>query len=226
MVLQRDTDIHTTSKIASLFEGHSTDYFVLTGSYSIEALTQRDVSHNDIDANVFTPSIPDALARTSFMLHRHEITDKAIEAKSSNRLEYILSDSGVEQQLEIQFVEISGVRANSEGFDFLLPCSTENLVVVPTVKASLTDSTDKEHVFRVKSLPFAIATWALRISGIAQAQKRKVRQTDIDHFAFLSEAPHDIQAVLDAIKYHPQMPKDIPCNPEEVLKKAAKVVNS
>ena len=64
---QRDTDIQIASEVSALV-GTECDFFVLTGSYSIDALTGADVKHNDIDANVFTTDIPTALGRTAALL--------------------------------------------------------------------------------------------------------------------------------------------------------------
>ena len=56
---QRDTDIRIASELSESIEtDNDNDFFVLTGSYSIDALTGADIKHNDIDANIFTKDLP------------------------------------------------------------------------------------------------------------------------------------------------------------------------
>jgi hypothetical protein len=67
---QRDTDIRIASELSRSIETND-DFFVLTGSYSIDALTGADVKHNDIDANIFTIDLPVALGRVATLLQAY-----------------------------------------------------------------------------------------------------------------------------------------------------------
>ena len=106
----------------------------------------------------------------------------------------------------MQFVRYESFLKDGSGTNFALPSKGSNAVIVPTVQAALQGTNQHEHMFSVKSLPFAIGTWALRISGVALDQKRPVRESDIRHFVFLAAMPHDRAATLSAIQHHPQMP--------------------
>lgn len=201
---QRDIDIQIASKIATLVQ-NKRDFFVLTGSYSIDALTGADVKHNDIDANVFTVDVPPALHRAATLIQAYASEAELIQ-QTDDRLEYQYTHRYGATQVEMQFVRYGTFLEDSDGNKFVLPSNGSHEVIVPTVQAELRETNDHEHVFSVKSLPFAIGTWALRISGVAMDQKRLVRESDIRHFAFLATMPHDRVAVLSAIQHHPQMP--------------------
>ena len=75
----------------------------------------------------------------------------------------------------------------------------------------------------MKTLDYAIATWAIRISGIINVQKRPVRQTDIDHFVFLYSQPHSTDMLYKTMLNHPQMTAT---DPGYVLEEALRRINS
>lgn len=218
---QRDIEIQLASNISKLTQSER-DFFILTGSYSIDALTGADVTHNDIDANVFTNDIPTALNRVVSRLSTH-IDHMHLVTQADDRLEYIYPHSYGQTQVEMQFVEYSNVRQRGASRDFSLPNNTKHSVAVPTVSANLRTTDKREHFFTVKSLPFAIGTWALRISGVALDQKREVRKSDLRHFAFLVAAPHDRLETLRALRHHPQMPDDYEA--EDVLAMSCEVLS-
>jgi hypothetical protein len=184
------------------------DFFVLTGSYSIEALTGGDVAHNDIDANVFTRDIPRAMASVGMQLGDCNVLPDALQVRNANpnRLEYDVQSPVGRRALELQFVQFSDVQVHDNGIDFTLPGNGDREIVVPTVVRPLSALRGEPVNFLVKSIPFAIATWALRISGVAESQKRPVRQSDIRHFAFLLGSAHDTEEVVQVMERHPQMP--------------------
>ena len=208
---ERDIDLDAARRARDVVEADQDDFLILTGSYSIEALTHGNISHNDVDTNVFTKKIPRAIARVGLQLSRPDVLPGGshIEGTKPDRLEYgIQSVAASSRKLELQFIEVEDVEEHEDGADFWLPSQDGREVVVPTVNRTLQMDNGDSLNFRVKTLPFAIATWALRISGVAEAQKRAVRQTDIDHFAFLANSPHEKDEVVEAMHRHPQMPAD------------------
>lgn len=200
----RDIDIQTASKIAALTQSEN-DFFVLTGSYSIDALTGADVKHNDIDSNIFTPDMPTSIGRIATLMQAR-IASMELTRQTDSRLEYLLPHRYGQTQVEMQFVEYGDLEQGDDRLIFTLPHERSHVVTVPTVKASLREANNREHIFLVKSLPFSIGTWALRIAGVALDQKREVRESDIRHFAFLAAMPHGRTETIDAIHHHPQMP--------------------
>ena len=217
----RDIDIRIASKIASQMDNTTGDYLVLTGSYSIDALTGADIKHNDIDANIFTTDIPTSLGRISLLLESN-ISELEPLSEASDRLEYVYPHQHGSTQVELQFVQYDALTANKNGINFTLIGEPRQQIVVPTVSRTMTETSGASHDFMVKSLPYAIGTWALRISGIALKQKRPVRQTDIDHYAYLVSTPHDHSDLLIALQHHPQMPAGY--SAEEVLRKVAETL--
>lgn len=221
----RDYDLSIARAVRDAISSRD-DHFVLTGSYSIEALTKGDVIHNDIDGNVFTRDIPRSMARVGLALASESVLPSAEKKddSKSNRLEYeIVTNEGV-RDLELQFVQYDDVVSSDEGLRFTLPDDSDRKVVIPTVTETLGLHKGGEEEFRVKSISFAIATWALRISGIALSQKRSVRQSDIDHFAFLAQAPHKPSMVAEAMRHHPQMPTAV--SPERALELAIRRIDN
>lgn len=215
----RDTDLGIASGLSTQITNEHGDFFVLTGSYSIDALTQAEIVHNDIDANIFTRDIPLALARASFVLKNNSALQ--LTKQSASRLEYAQEHSHGSTQVELQFVEYASHIPDQTGINFVLP-NQQKPVIIPTVMSTMRETNGNEHTFRVKSLPFAIGTWALRISGAAQNQKREVRKTDVEHFLHLLNTPHDPKEVLRAIQYHPQMPED--SNPADVMNAVHQII--
>lgn len=220
----REQDLEIAASARDVIDS-SEDFFVLTGSYSIEALTKGEVTHNDIDANVFTKNIPQSMARAGLALVGEEVFNEArrIENTKPNRLEYTVPTNEGARDLEIQFVQYDDAMVDESGLRFKLPDNSGSPVIVPTVMETLAINDMWSEEFRVKSLSFAIATWALRISGVALSQKRAVRQSDVDHFAFLAKAPHSTDEVLEAMRFHPQMPQGE--SPQHVLDLALDKIN-
>lgn len=217
----RDMDIRIAKKIASIFIDNSSGYFVLTGSYSIEALTCTNITHNDIDANVFTTDISDSIANTALILQGSNYADYKLIKQTESRLEYSISTTAGERKLELQFVKITSIVTGSYGMEYVLDNCDNPTARVPTTIGILVDSLGDEYPFKVKTLPYAIATWALRISGIAIHQKRAVVKTDVDHLACLLSTPYKRDDVIDAMSHHPQMPNN--CSAEQIL---SQVINS
>ena len=206
----RKADLHLAADVAEQINAFEGDNFILTGSYSIDLLTGAEVKHNDIDANVFTDNKQESIGRAALLLGSHKSLTKILHTDS--RLEYNYVDGDRIRELELQFVEYTDVVERSDRTDFILQSQeTDRSVIVPTVFRSvdIARTSDESYLFQVKSIEFAIATWALRISGVALSQKRQVRQTDIDHFMYLIDTPHDNDGVNFSIEHHPQMPQSI-----------------
>lgn len=217
---QRDVDIRIASSMDTYVKNKD-DFLVLTGSYSIDALTGADVSHNDIDSNVFTTDIPAAMGRIATMLELHKPSMELVK-QTDSRLEYLHPHQHGSTPVEMQFIQYDSTSQRIDGgVDFILPSEGGHHVIVPTVEAELSETDGHEHKFLVKTLPFAIATWALRISGVALSQKRAVRESDVRHFAFLASMPYDRAEVVDAMRHHPQMPSG--CDAYEVLDKSCEI---
>lgn len=204
----READLQIAARIANKIDTHKEDRFILTGSYSIDLLTGSEVKHNDIDANIFTNNIQRSIARVALLLKADDNLMPILD--TNNRLEFSYTDRARASKLELQFIEYANAIENHNGTDFILPKNgTDHEIIVPTIiqKTRINSITEETYEFSIKSLPYAIATWALRVSGVALSQKRQVRQTDIDHFVYLINTPHDDEAIKDAIRHHPQMPR-------------------
>lgn len=221
----REKDLEIAAGVAYDIGLVSDDKFVLTGSYSIDLLTGARVEHNDIDANIFTNNTPRALARVALLFKGRG--NFAQTKKTEGRLEYRYTDGDRVGQFELQIVQYSDVHEHTDGsINFVLPGENpKREVIVPTVQqqVEINSNSGETYTFNVKSLPFAIATWALRISGAALNQKRQVRQTDIDHFVYLLNTPHSDEAVRIALQHHPQMPNE--ANPDEIIGSALSYLN-
>lgn len=216
---ERDTALAITKNLANAMEKHGT--FVLTGSYSIDALTKGNIHHNDIDANLFVTGISVDRTREidAAIFQEMEVVERTLW--QSDRLEYIINSNARQETAELQLVEYSK-KIHRVGDDVLVLSGANeagNEIRVPLSTVELMDSREKVYEFKVKSLSYAIATWAIRISGIINYQKRPVRQTDIDHFAVLLNQSYDLQDVYSAIDHHPQM---VAADPDIVLDKAIK----
>lgn len=209
---ERDRDIHALSAISSRVNV-SGMHFILTGSYAIEALTGNRLQHDDIDANIFTPNPVQDIQKATILIKKLRIPENrfSLYKKTANRLEYDLEpvlEPIAPRRLEIQFVEVASV-SGDRLMEFSLKSKTKDPIKISTVLVPLKDSDENEFIFRVKSLPFAIATWAIRISGFAHSPKRPVRPTDLEQFRLLLTKEYSRDEVALAMKYHPQMPKDI-----------------
>lgn len=185
---QRDADIHTLSAVNTKLGVNSDLRFVVTGSWSFEALTQAPLDHEDMDGNVIGSNSSLALERTAELMDGFKKGQGNFKLfkRTGDRLEYDIED----RRLEIQFVE-------------------DGTHKIPTATVQLRDSRNEVFDFLVKSLPYTIATWAIRLSGAAIDQKRAVRPTDIEAFKLLLTTKYDLDAVIYAMQDHPQMPKGI-----------------
>lgn len=211
-LLSRETDLQIAGHISDDINENNENYFILTGSYAVDLLTKTNIEHNDIDANVFTDNIQISIGKVGLILESYNNLSNTL--KTDTRLEYINQDNA--RQLEIQFIEYEDSIKRKDGIDFVLSSQyVGHDVVVPSVLCETKINQSEYHKFAVKSLPFVIATWALRISGIALNQKREVRQSDVDHFKCLIDMPHNNEAVKVAIKNHPQAPAYL--DPTDVL---------
>jgi len=203
--LEKDFDIHTLTDVGIIVDEIPGSNFVVTGSYAVEALTGVPLSHNDMDSNVFTKNMWRDLPQIATQLGEQE--NFVLFTRTVDRLEYDVrnkSDLVTPRRLEIQFVEIADV-IREDSFKFVLRGSKHS---VPTVKAPLIDSTGQESFLLVKSLPYQIATWAIRISGVAENPKREVRDTDLDHLRLLLTGDFTQEDIISIMNRHPQMPKD------------------
>ncbi len=198
---EKDSDIHLLANISKKVSRINGTKFVLTGSYAIEALTGQETYHEDIDANILTGNIDDSLPKVANKLG--QISGLEVYKRTQNRLEYdILPNTdriGV-KKLEFQFHKLD------EKND------------IPTVFAPLTDSKRKDFSFRVKSIPYVIATWSIRISGLATNPLRELKISDLEQFKLLLSCNHNVDDVLNIIKRHPQMP--LGADEREVLEKS------
>lgn len=198
----RSVDLQIASSLATRIDESVEDHFVLTGSYSIDILTGADIIHNDIDANVFTDDVSRSLGRAALLFKRLPLT-----RQTDSRLEYLVPHDAGETQVELQFVQYDRAEPTPAGWDFYLPGRVHPSVIVPVVHGAV-EVDGLSYDFLIKSLPFAIGTWALRISGVAMDQKREVRQTDLDHFLHLAARQYDSGDVMRAMVHHPQAPTD------------------
>jgi hypothetical protein len=222
---QRDSSITAARTIKQCIDEQTPHTLVLTGSYSIDALTGGDVAHNDIDTNIFFYAEDDGVVDDIAGLLGSNLPINKILKQTTDRLEYeIITDSGLEIA-EFQFISYDAHIAKKGLEKFILSGKNEigHNIEVPVTEASLIDSQGKPEAFRVKTLDYAIATWAIRISGIINVQKRPVRQTDIDHFVFLYSQPHSTDMLYKTMLNHPQMTAT---DPGYVLEEALRRINS
>lgn len=216
---QRDVDLVLAADTESAISTDEGNFFILTGSYSIEAVTKNPhITHNDVDVNIFTANVTKALSDTRKQLKRLNAT---LVKQTDSRLEYERGNS----LIELQFLTYTSLRQHETGIEFTMTGLNNSPVSVPTTHETLRNSGMETYEFRVKSLAFAIGTWALRISGVADSQKRSVRQSDIDHFIFLINSPYNRDEVIDAISHHPQIPDSFRGKPENVLETALTIVS-
>lgn len=186
---EKDADIHLLSSISNKIKRIGGVKFVLTGSYAIEALTGQKSFHDDIDANILAKDISDSLPKVAKKIVN--VSGLATYKQTSDRLEYDILPSlnrPTTKKLEFQFHQIE--QSNN----------------IPTVFAPLTDSKGKIFLFRVKSLPYVIATWSIRISGLATNPLRELKTSDLEQYKLLLSCEHNINDVLLLITNHPQAP--------------------
>lgn len=219
---ERDTALGIAQNIAQVTEKHG--IFVLTGSYSIDALTKGRIHHNDIDANLFVKNINAERTQAINDTILEEIQTAERTLQRPDRLEYMVGANVQKETAELQLIEYAEHLQGIDGEALLLPGTNEagNDMRVPLTTVALVDSQERSYEFKVKSLSYAIATWAIRISGIINYQKRPVRQTDIDHFAVLLNQLYNLNDVHVAIAHHPQM---VLADPDTVLDEAMRKTN-
>lgn len=194
---EKDADIEFLVRLSDRIFGLNDTMFVLSGSYAIEAHTSNSVYHSDIDANIYTHNILIILPIIANILNLEFERELKLYKKTYNRLEYDLVPNLNRlspKKLEFQFNKLD---------------SKHN---VPIVQASLFNSNKKEFQFKVKSLPYLIATWAIRISGQATNQKRQLKESDFKKFKQLVLCSYDRKHVIDLINKHPQMPSNLDAN--------------
>lgn len=202
----RDLDIMVLSAINFSLEADTEMRFVLTGSHAIEALTGNKLDHDDIDANIFTTSLKANVPRVAELVGELSVrgTNLSLFKETEDRLEFdILPNQANSRRLEIQFAEVSKTAEPIENFDL------KNGGKIPTIIVPIKDSKGHEFLFRVKSLPYSIATWAIRISGFARNSKRSLKESDLIHLKLLMTAGFREEDVFTAMNEHPQMPRDM-----------------
>jgi len=202
----RDIDLNTLSAVSSQIETLEGVYCVVTGSYAIEALVERPLNHEDMDVNVFTLSPLADISRVASLLERLSVPGLKFQLfkQTDDRLEYdVLPEQANSRRLEMQFVEAKYVERST--VDFRLSSGG----IVPTVILPLIDSKGQEYSFRVKSLPYSIATWIIRISGTVENPKREIKESDLGHLRLLLSGSYKEEDVFLAMGNHPQMPANM-----------------
>lgn len=194
---EKGADILILSNVSTLVDQVPDCKFVLTGSYAIEALTGIKIYHEDIDANIYTPDINLYLPKIAS--HMESFQNLKLYKKTQDRLEYDIVP------------DIHRVLSKKVEFQF-------HTGDAPTVMAPLLDSSENKFLFRVKSLPYVIATWSIRVSGQALNPKRELRNNDLEQFRSLLACKYSRDEVLEAIKNHPQMPRD--AIPDQIIEMA------
>lgn len=225
----RDLDIKTLSSVGSLVESYPDSHFVLTGSWAVEALTGQSVKHNDLDANVFTAGLKKNKTSIERGLVKIEIAGGQLRLfrETDDILEYdlIYKNDGRQIRLELQFIELSNVLpSDGDQKVFKLGKGSDEAIEVPTVIANLLDSKGNDYEFRVKSLSYQVASWALRISGFALDPKRDLRGSDFKHLKLLLSRGYRKEDVISAMSKHPQMPEGL--SEDSVFQRALEVVSS
>ena len=225
----RDLDIKTLDSIRSLVESDPGLHFVLTGSWAVEALTGQMVKHYDLDANVFTAGLEKGKSGIETGLGKIQIVgvQVSLSGKTNNRLEYdlIYSNDGSQRRLELQFIELSNLLPlDDDQKVYKLERGSDQPIEVPTVIARLVDSKGSGYEFRVKSLSYQVASWALRISGLATDPKRELRESDFEHLRLLLSGGCSKEDVISTMSKHPQMPRGL--NEDSVFQRALEIVSS
>lgn len=206
---ERESDIYLLSTISKNIDSIPGLHFVLSGSYAVEALTKTKLQHDDIDVNIFSIDLSQDLPKVAALIDETYNNLLYTYKKTNDRLEYDVKKTSrqtVYKKLEFQFVEITHV-SNNNHLEFMIKSERKKLIRVPTILASLRDSNSKDFIFRVKSLPYVIATWAIRISGFADNPKRPVRDSDLEQFKLLLVSDYSKEEVISVMKFHPQMPE-------------------
>lgn len=197
---QRDLDIKVLFAVRNKVETYTGVHFILTGSYSIEALTGSSVFHNDMDANVFVRDLEQT--QSSMATSLSSLSFLSRKAVRPSYLEYDVTHAeGPARLLELNLLAVEQLTPDI----FQLKKPSDRIVEIPTEVRTLTLLSGEEIPFRVKSLSYAIASWALRLSGLLTTQKRPVRKSDLDHFRKLLQQNYEYKNVLGIMSKHPQM---------------------
>ena len=221
---QRDNDIRTLAEVNGALSPLRNMSFLVTGSYAIEALTHAPVDHGDMDANVFAPDLPQARAATLELLNTAH--DLRPYKQTSDRLEYDIQPSTQSvdpRRLEIHLVQAQADLVQPNTYVLANP-NSRKIFQISLVDAWLKDSKGRDHFFKVKSLAYSLATWAIRISGLAQNQLRPVRDSDLELFKLLLSQTFTLAEVNSAIEHHPQTPENI--RPEKIFQTAKDILKS
>lgn len=226
-VEQRDSDIHTLAAVNKVLSQSRKMRFLISGSYALEALTQAPIDHGDMDTNIFTPDIPEAKVIAQALLSQPILPLGLLlpYKQTPDRLEYDVKATNQVvdyRRLEIHLVEaLQGPEEHSDTY-VLTDSKNHKVSQVNLVDAGLRDSLGHEYLFKVKSLAYSLATWALRISGVVKNQLRPVRDTDLESFSLLLTQDFSLAEVNLAMVHHPQMPENT--RPEEVFQIAQEIL--
>jgi len=216
------TDLQILARAHELIDNPSLGhFFVVTGSHAVQLLTGERLDHNDLDANVFVGS-GEALEQVAALMA--SVDGFILWKRTDDRLEYDVSGvgSGCPRRVELQFVGVDNfvVRDGLGSCRFVVGTNSKGKeAIIPTTIVSVNDFT-----FRVKTLPYLIATWVIRVSGLALNPKRAVRASDIEHLGLLLRQDYSYDEVMLAMEHHPQMPKDH--SEKEIFQKALRIVDS
>lgn len=211
----RGADICLLSRIGSLVDRLEDSYFILTGSHAIEAVTGIQLAHNDMDANVFCSDIEAAVSDTYELIRQNDLScaNLSLYKRTDDRLEYVSkllrANGEITRTLELQFIPIVGLKRETGGnITAFQVQGAQKVYDVPTVRIPLKSATRRGSMFSVKSREFLIATWAIRLSGLAKNPKRGSRESDIYHLRLLLTGEYDREEVISLMKQHPQLPDD------------------
>jgi len=214
-------DLQILARVRELIDDPSLGrFFVVTGSHAVQLLTGERLYHNDLDANVFVKS-GEALEQVAALMI---LTDNfVLWKKADDRLEYDVSSvgSGCPRRTELQFIGIDNFVVGEGLGSYIFVVGTNSKgedAIIPTTVISMNGFT-----FRVKTLPYLIATWSIRISGLALNSKRAVKDSDIEHLRLLLRHGYDYEEILSIMRHHPQVPKNY--SEEEVFQKALCIIN-
>lgn len=203
---RKDVDINTISIVQNEINQIPGIYFILSGSYGLAALrSDLPLEHNDIDATVYAQNVNMAVGnvdraivnstKLSQVPNRFNIT--------RDRLEYLIGD----RYLELQFGElISAVTYPETVFSVR---GKHRDYFVPTTIAKLHNSRGEYTTVRVKTLPYIIGTWAIRLSGFAMDQKRIPETRDFEQFKYLLMLGIEESLIEQAMECHPQFPDGV-----------------
>jgi hypothetical protein len=224
---QRDHDIHTLAAVNNIFSRFKNMRFLVSGSYAIEALTHAPIDHGDMDTNIFTPNLPNTKIVAIALLDNILLSTGILQPykQISDRLEYDVITtikSEIPRKLEIHLIEALAESATQSDTFILTTSKSHKISQVNLVDVSLKDSTGKGHFFKVKSLAYSLATWAIRISGLAKNQLRPVRDSDLECFELLLSQEFSSEEVSFAIEHHPQVPEN--AKSEEIFQVAKNIL--